>query len=118
MGQITLLAEIEIMPGKLAAFKTVVADMVTAVQANEPGALRYDWYLAEDGTRDWNVEVFADSQAVVAHMENVADLVPKLQATATFKRVEVLGDLSEEGMVALGELAGGRLRLLGGVVRA
>ena len=95
----------------------MVADLVTAVQANEPGALRYDWYLSEDGTRDWNIEVFSDSQAVVAHMENVADLVPKLQATATFKRVEVLGDLSEDGMTALGNLARSKLRLLGGVAR-
>jgi quinol monooxygenase YgiN len=117
MGQITLLAEIAIEPGRLAEFKSVVAEMVTAVQANEPGALRYDWYLSEDGTNDWNVEVFADSQAVVEHMENVADLVPKLQATATFKRVEVLGDLSEEGMTALGDLARSKLRLLGGVAR-
>ncbi len=118
MAQITLLAELEIEPGGLAEFKTIVADMVRLVQANEPGALRYDWYLSSDGTRDWNVEVFADSGAVVAHMANVAELVPRLLLTATFRRVEVLGDLSDEGMAALGDLASSRLQLIGGVVRS
>ena len=117
MGHVTLLAEIDIEPGKLAEFKEVVAEMVTAVQANEPGAIRYDWYLSEDGAHDWNVEVFADSEAVVAHMANVASLVPKLQAVAAFRRVEVLGDLSADGMAALGELARSKLARLGGVVR-
>jgi quinol monooxygenase YgiN len=117
MAHITLLAEIDIAPGKLAEFKAVVADMVIAVQANEPGAIRYDWYLSEDGMHDWNVEVFADSEAVVAHMANVARLVPRLQAVATFRRVEVLGDLSEDGMAALGTLARSKLAPLGGIVR-
>jgi quinol monooxygenase YgiN len=118
MGQITLVAEIEIHPGSLARFKSVVAELVAAVQANEPGALRYEWFLSADGTRDWNIEVFADSQAVVAHMRNVGDLVPRLLETATFRRVEVLGDLSDEGMAALGSLAGSKLLLLGGIKRA
>jgi quinol monooxygenase YgiN len=117
MEQVTLLAEIDIEPGRLAEFKAVVAEMVASVQANEPGAMRYDWYLSEDGTRDWNVEVFSDSEAVVAHMANVAELVPRLTAVATFRRVEVLGDLSEAGMAALGDLARDTLSRLGGVTR-
>jgi quinol monooxygenase YgiN len=117
MGHITLLAEIDIQPGKLPEFKAVVAEMVTAVQANEPGALRYDWYISEDGMQDWNVEVFADSDAVVAHMANVGSLVPKLEAVAAFRRVEVLGDLSPEGMAALGTLARRKLAPLGGIRR-
>jgi quinol monooxygenase YgiN len=117
MGHITLLAEIDIQPGRLPEFKAVVAEMVSAVQANEPGALRYDWYVSDDGTQDWNVEVFADSEAVVAHMANVGDLVPKLESVAAFRRVEVLGDLSEEGMAALGALARSKLAPLGGIRR-
>ena len=117
MGHITLLAEIEVEPGKVDAFKAVVAEMVTVVQANEPGAMRYDWYLSDEGTHDWNVEVFADSEAVVAHMANVGGLVPKLLEVASFRRVEVLGDLSDEGMEALGELAKSRLARLGGIER-
>jgi hypothetical protein len=51
-------------------------------------------------------------------MANVAELVPRLLLTATFRRVEVLGDLSDEGMAALGDLASSRLQLIGGVVRS
>jgi len=78
--------------GKAGAFRRAVADLVSAVHANEPGCLRYDFYLSSDGRQDWNVEVFRDSEAVIAHMKNVRDLLPPLLEIATFGRIVVLGN--------------------------
>ena len=117
MSEITLLVEIDIHEGKTEAFRAAVSALVASVQANEPGALRYDFYISDDGRRDWNVEVFEDSEAVIAHMENVRDLLPELLATATFTRIEVLGDITSAGLEALGELATGPWRLIGRVTR-
>lgn len=117
MSEITLLVEIDVHEGKTDAFRVAVDELVDSVQANETGALRYDFYLSDDGRRDWNVEVFEDSDAVIAHMDNVRDILPRLLATATFTRIEVLGDITPAGLAALGELATGPWRLIGRIGR-
>ena len=95
------------------AFRAMVAALVDTVEANEPGCTRYDFYLSSDGRRDWNVEVFRDSEAVVAHMDNVRSLLPGLAETAEFSAgLQVLGDLSEAGYEALGDIAVGDHRLI------
>ena len=105
MSEITLLVEIDVHEGKTDAFKAAVTELVASVEANEPGALRYDFYLSQDGRHDSNVEVFKDSDAVIAHMANVRDLLPILLEAATFTRIEVLGDISAAALETLGEVA-------------
>jgi quinol monooxygenase YgiN len=116
-SDITLVVEIAVDEGKAEAFRRVVADLVSTVQDNEPGCLRYDFYLSSDGRHDWNVEVFCDSEAVIAHMENVRDLLPLLLDTASFQRIEVLGGLSDAGYAALSEISRGDHRLIGRIER-
>ena len=96
MHHITLLVEIDSHEGRTERFRAAVDELLESVKANEPGALRYDFYSSDDGRRGWNVEVFADSAAVAHHMENVGPLLPKLLATVEFPRIEVQGDLSPE----------------------
>ncbi len=117
MEPITLIVEFRIKSGKLADFESAAAALRVVVQRDEPGTLRYDWWLSSDGTRDVNLEVFADSDALVAHMANTAPLLPDLLAAAEVVRVEVLGVLTEAGHAAIDNAATGIFGFNGGVSR-
>ena len=78
---------------------------------------RYDFYLSADGRHDWNVETFRDSDAVLAHMDNVRDLLPALAEVASFTRLQVIGDLSDAGYAALSEITVGEHELIGRISR-
>lgn len=116
-SDVTLLVEIEVHEGMTEAFRAMVGALVDTVKANEPGCTRYDFYLSSDGRHDWNVEVFRDSEAVVAHMDNVRPLLPAFAETAEFTRLQVLGDLSEAGYAALSDIVIGDHRLIGRIER-
>ena len=53
--------ELAIIPGQLDAFKALMNEMVAATQADEPGALNYEWFISEDGTTCHIYERYADS---------------------------------------------------------
>jgi quinol monooxygenase YgiN len=114
VGDINLIVEFAIKPGQGPDFAAAARRMREVVQRDEPGPLRYDWWLSADGTRDINIEVFADSDALVRHMENTAPMLPDLVATADVVRVEVLGDLSRAAHDAIDEAATGHFGLSGG----
>lgn len=117
MSEITLIVEFAIKPGRLDDFREAAARMRAVVQAGEPGTTRYDWWLSDDGRRDFNIEVFADSEALAAHMANTAPLVGDLVDAADVVRVEVLGDLTEAGHAAIDAAATGYFNLSGGIAR-
>ena len=77
MAETTLLVDFEIKPGKLEDFKAA-AEALFARTQGEPGTLRYEYFLSDDGARNVNIEVFKDADAFVFHNRNVADLVPAL----------------------------------------
>lgn len=53
-----------------AEFRALVDEMVAAVQASEPGALNYDWFLSDDGRTCHIYEQYADAKAVKNHLAN------------------------------------------------
>ena len=114
---ITLVVEFAIKPGMAEAHRAVSARMRTHVEREEPGTTRYDWWLSDDGTRGINIEIFEDSDALVHHMASTAPLVADLVANAEVVRVEVLGELTHAGRVAIDEAATGYFSLLGGIAR-
>ena len=117
MSEITLIVEFAIKPGMGDTFEAAAARMREKVARDEPGTLRYDWWLSADGTRDMNIEVFADSAALVRHMENTAPMPPDLVAAAEVVRVEVLGELSSEAHAAIDGAATGQFEFSGGIER-
>jgi quinol monooxygenase YgiN len=60
----------EVLPGKMDDFKQVVSKVIAAV-AQEPGTLMYEWTLRPDGKTFDVVEVYQNSDAVVAHVKHV-----------------------------------------------
>lgn len=61
---------VDVAQGKLADFKALIAKIVAAVEANEPGALEYEYSVASDGQTVNIVERYADNAAVVTHLDN------------------------------------------------
>ena len=77
--------------------------MVTSSR-QEPGAVRYEWYLSTDRKRCRIVETYADADAVLAHLTGwaVKEGVPKLLAVSSLDRFEVYGDPGAKAAAMLG----------------
>ena len=95
MKNIQLTAKFKIHTGKVDEFKRIAADCVTVVKKNEKGALQYDWFFSPDESECIVRETYADSNAVLAHMGNVGELLGQLLGMADFE-LEVYGKMSEE----------------------
>ena len=84
-------------PVRVGADPACVAQLQTRVVAAEalertipePGTLHYDWFFSEDETKCVVREIYADSDAMLAHLGNVDDLLGRL--------IELGGGLEPEG---------------------
>lgn len=61
----------EVLPGQMDNFKQLVARLVAAVAAEEPGTLVYEIILRPDQKTYDTIEVYQNSAAVVAHGQHV-----------------------------------------------
>jgi quinol monooxygenase YgiN len=108
-------AQLKIRPGKLDDFMALMRDMVEATQANEPGALNYEWFISDDGTLCHIYERYADSAAVMAHVANLqtkfmerfmAALEPVPSTAYGNPDDQVKGVLSQFGMALMAPIGG------------
>ncbi len=60
----------EVLPGQTDKFKQVAAEVIAAV-AKEPGTLMYEWNMRADGKSFDVVEVYQNSEAMIAHVNHV-----------------------------------------------
>ena len=58
--------EVAVKEGALDTFRELMEEMVSGTTA-EPGTLMYEWYISDDGVTVHVFEIYADSDAVVAH---------------------------------------------------
>jgi quinol monooxygenase YgiN len=77
-----------IQPDQVEAFKRLGEAMLQRTQS-EPGCLYYGFCY--DGTTARCREGYRDAQALLAHLDNVGDLLEQAQAIATLERFEVFG---------------------------
>jgi len=90
--RVHFLIDLTIHEGKFDDFAATVRSM-TAGTAKEPGALEYEWFLSKDNSRCRLLEIYADVEAMKAHLAStvVRELVPKMLGFATVNRFEVYG---------------------------
>ncbi len=60
--------ELDVQAGREDDFRPLMAEMVSATQANEPGTLNYEWSTSADGKRCHLYERYVDSAAVMTHL--------------------------------------------------
>ena len=65
-GHVSRVNELSVKDGALETFKELMEEMVSGTSA-EPGTLVYEWYISRDGGTVHVFEIYADSEAVVAH---------------------------------------------------
>lgn len=120
-GQIEWIVEFTIEDGKLEEFKKLVPELVNLVQNNEPGAIRYQWYLGDkDKTKCIVSELYKDSDAALAHLNGKgveSILVPKIFPIAKMTRFEVYGNPSKELQEELAKLGSINYHYLTGFAR-
>ena len=79
----------------VAAFKEVAARALELTRA-EATTLQYDWFFSDDETRCVVRETYANSDAVLAHIANVVELIGKLAELGGGLEIEAFGDPSPE----------------------
>jgi quinol monooxygenase YgiN len=96
MEQIQITATLpNIAPGNLAEFKEVAARALELTKG-EATTLQYDWFFSEDETTCVVRETYASSDAVLAHVANMGDLIGKLGELGGGLEIEAFGDPSPE----------------------
>jgi hypothetical protein len=79
----------------LAEFKRVAGELL-GITANEPGTLQYDWFFNADETQCVVRETRASSDAVLAHMGNVGELLGTVIQLGGGLELAVFGNPSDE----------------------
>lgn len=116
MAETMLIVDIDIKPGKVDDFRAAAKALFERTQ-EEPGTLRYEYFISDDETRNINVEVFEDAAAFVAHNQHCAPLVPALVAAGDIVRIDVVGDHSDELYAELEGMNLLHFTRLGGITR-
>ena len=96
MGELQGIARFKIREGKLDEFKRLSAQAMEIVQTKDTGTLQYDTYFNEDQSECVVLERFRDSEALIEHAENLADLWDPILATVSVVHGELLGEPNAE----------------------
>ena len=114
--QISWLLEVAILPGKLEDFRAVARDLVANTQP-EPGTWDYEWHLSPDNTTCHIFERYADSAAMIKHVEGFHNFAARFMASCRPTRFSIYGKPSSEAKAALADLGPVYFSGLGGFSR-
>src|SRR5919206_1634595 len=97
-NQILFRAEFTVREGEIEEFKKLIQEMCRVVNANEPETIGYQFYLSGDETKCIVYEIYANSEAALAHNNAVASqtILPKIFNVSRISRFEVYGNPNEE----------------------
>jgi hypothetical protein len=90
-----------IKPGGLEAFKTLANTVIKMVQDNEPEMKGYQWYFNDDESKCYTAEWQSSSESLLAHLQNVGDVLPKFFDHSDITRFEVFGNPNAQALEAV-----------------
>jgi quinol monooxygenase YgiN len=85
--------------GRLGGLKEHIVKMVEITKTEE-GALNYGFWLNEDSTRLFIHERYANSEAAIAHIQNVGPHLDPFLDAVEMDPIDIFGNLSDEGKEA------------------
>ena len=89
--------EANINAGQLDNLKALMTEMVEATKRDEPGALNYEWFIADDGNSLHLYERYADSGAVMVHRGNFGQkFVEQFLAYLTVTKITMYGNPNDQ----------------------
>lgn len=110
--------ELELKPGQLEPFKALMEEMVTATQADEPGALNYEWSISANKNFVTLYERYADSAAVMVHLGNFnKKFAKRFMDAANIKRFTFFGAADAQVVGALTGIGAVQMTPWGGFSR-
>ncbi len=101
MNQICMIVEFTIANGQGAAFKKLFQEALDLTKQRDLGTLSYELYFNADETKCYSIERYADFDAVLAHLDTVADVSVPLFKICSTTRFEIFGDPSAKLQKAL-----------------
>ena len=115
--QVSWVLGVAVRPDQLEPFRTLMGEMVASTRA-EPGALSYEWFVAEDGSVVHLFERYADSSAAVAHLQTFGErFAGRFLDAVTPTRLTVMGSPDDKAKAALDGFGATYLRPFGGFTR-
>ena len=81
--------------GMAEEYKRLSAQAMEIVRTKDPGTLQFDTYFNGDQSKAVVIERYRNSEALIAHAENMSDLMEPIMATGDVSG-ELLGELSDE----------------------
>ena len=96
MSELIGIARFRFLEGRRDEYLRLTEQANALVAANEPGTLQYDLFLNDDQSECVIVERYRDSDAAMAHAENVGPLFGDVLATVEIVHGELLGEPSPE----------------------
>lgn len=119
MAQIDTTLHVTIKEERKEEFKGLSEDMSKAVENNEPGTTRYQFFLNDDQTQCVVNESYVNLEAALAHLKGVASqtILPKIFDACKVNRFEVYGEINDDLKKALGNMGGVNYHLLTGFSR-
>ena len=84
----------QIKDGHLENMKKAIESCVE-VTRTEPGVLSYDFWLSDDSAKVYIFERYQNSDAVLAHMGNVGDLLGAFFECVNLEPIVIMGDCSQ-----------------------
>ena len=96
MDRLQLTARFPNIPsGNILEFKKL-ATQALEITKGEAGTLQYDWFFSDDETVCVVRETYADSDAVLAHMTNLGELIGELLEVSGGCEFEIFGSPSAQ----------------------
>ncbi|MGD9703148.1 MAG: putative quinol monooxygenase [Acidimicrobiia bacterium] len=92
-----------IAPGNLGEFKELAAQALELTKG-EATTLQYDWFFSDDQTKCVVRETYQNSDAILAHMANLGDLIGRLAELGGGLEIEVFGAPSPQLLEAAAAL--------------
>ena len=116
-GQVSWMLEGAVKAGQLDTFKALMEEMVEGT-STEPSTLNYEWYISEDGGTVHLYEKYADSDAMIAHVNGFLEKwAGRFMACLDVTRFTVYGDPSASARELLAGFGPTYLGPLGGFAR-
>ena len=95
-----------------------MAEMVDTTQTNEPGAINYEWTIAEDNATIHIYERYADSEATMVHLGAFGEkFAERFMSQVDPTRFDVYGNPNDQVKEALSGLGPVYMTPIGGFVR-
>lgn len=98
MENIRLVIEFEIDKDHTQDVKNMIQEGINIIKEKEPGLLSYEFYFNDDETKCYAVELYKDSDALIAHMNIFQSMREEALGEHHHKvtRFELFGPCSEE----------------------